>query len=104
MDKFHRHSALAYCGGAPLDRATAHVASREYSRQLVSRRNGSRERSRVAHLDQHALQRRLIDDLSREDSFAVLQIGYHQPIEPLRPVPLEVSFHPDLVNGRLSSS
>src|SRR5919112_4251415 len=33
MDKFHRHSALAYRGGAPLYRATAHVACREYSRQ-----------------------------------------------------------------------
>src|SRR5215218_6518589 len=33
MDQLHRHSALANRGGAPLDRATAHVASGEYSRQ-----------------------------------------------------------------------
>ena len=33
MDQLHRHSALAHRGGAPLDRAAAHVASREYSRQ-----------------------------------------------------------------------
>src|ERR687897_3351729 len=33
MDQRHRHSTLSHRGGAPLDRATTHVASCEYARQ-----------------------------------------------------------------------
>src|SRR5215210_4514631 len=32
MDQLHRHSALAHRGGAPLDRAAAHVARGEHAR------------------------------------------------------------------------
>jgi len=44
----------------------------------------------VAHLDQHAVQRGLVDDRPSERRGAVRLVGDRQPIEPLRPVRVEV--------------
>src|SRR5215217_1485123 len=55
------------------------------------------------HLGQYPVQRGLVDDLSREDSDAVLHVEDCKPVEPLRPVPIEVPLYPDLVNGHSSS-
>src|SRR5215203_2477120 len=49
------------------------------------------------------MQRGLVDDLSRKDGIAVLQVGDRKPVEPLRPAPIEVPFYPDLINGHPSS-
>jgi|SRR5215203_1499220 len=69
MDQFHRHSALAHRGGAPLDRATAHIASCEYSTQArLQEERLARKVSPGLFVERGAVQR-----LPRQDEAALVE-------------------------------
>jgi hypothetical protein len=76
MDQPHRHSALANRGGTPLDRATAHIASREYSRQA----RFQKEWLPRSCLPGALIERRTVQLPARQDEAALVEFnGTFQP-------------------------
>src|SRR5215212_10891179 len=66
--------------------------------------HGQQRQPQVTYPGQHAMQRGLVDYLSRKDGIAVLHVGDREPAKPIRPVLVQVPFHPNLVGGHPSSS